>query len=251
MSRNYRELNASVIDGWVEEGWEYGRPISHDTYVQATKGEWQVVLTTTKPVPKAWFPNLVGARVLGLAAGGGQQMPVLAALGAICTVLDYSERQLDSERAVAEREGYTIQVVRADMTDPLPFLDQSFDLVVHPVANCYIEEVLPVWRECFRVLKRGGVLMAGMDNGINYVFDEAETALTHPLPFNPLADDELYQECLRQNLGIQFSHTLEEQIGGQLKAGLVLTDLYEDTNGRGRLHDYHVPTFIATRAIKP
>jgi 2-polyprenyl-3-methyl-5-hydroxy-6-metoxy-1,4-benzoquinol methylase len=34
---------------------------------------------------------------LGLACGGGQQMPVFAALGADCTVLDYSEKQLASE----------------------------------------------------------------------------------------------------------------------------------------------------------
>ena len=51
--------------------------------------------------------------------------------------------------------------------------------------------------------------------------------------------------------GVQFSHTLEEQIGGQLEAGFVLTGLYEDTNGEGRLHEFHVPTYVATRAVKP
>ncbi|WML28841.1 hypothetical protein RCG24_12470 [Neobacillus sp. OS1-32] len=76
------------------------------------------------------------------------------------------------------------------------------------------------------------------------------TVLTYRLPFNPLKDPELYQECLNKDLGIQFSHSIEEQIGGQLKAGFMLTDLYEDTNGSGRLHEYNVPTFIATRAIK-
>jgi hypothetical protein len=51
--------------------------------------------------------------------------------------------------------------------------------------------------------------------------------------------------------GVQFSHTIEEQIGGQLKAGLMLTDLYEDTNGQGYLHELNINTFIAKRAIKP
>lgn len=45
-------------------------------------------------------------------------------------------------------------------------------------------------------------------------------------------------------------HTLEEQIGGQLEAGLILTDLYEDTGGGGILHDHNIPTFLATRAVK-
>jgi hypothetical protein len=40
--------------------------------------------------------------------------------------------------------------------------------------------------------------------------------------------------------GVQFSHTIEEQIGGQLKAGLMLTDLYEDTNGQGYLHELNI-----------
>ena len=44
---------------------------------------------------------------------------------------------------------------------------------------------------------------------------------------------------------------LEEQIGGQLKAGFRLTHLYEDTNGEGRLHEFHVPSFVAVRAVRP
>ena len=247
---NYSEINSSVIDRWVDDGWEWGVPISHETYVKATQGEWNVVLTPTKSVPAAWFPPLAGCKILGLAAGGGQQMPIFAALGAECTVMDYSQRQLDSEFTVATREGYAIQIVKADMTQRFPFDDASFDMIFHPVSNCYIEEVFPVWKECHRVLKTGGLLIAGMDNGINYIFDEEETTLKTPLPFNPLRDPRLYQECMEKDWGVQFSHTLEVQIGGQLKAGLMLTDLYEDTNGSGRLHEYHVPTYIATRAIK-
>jgi len=248
---NYRDLNAATINGWVDAGWEWGQPISHETYVKATNGDWTVVLTPTKPVPAHWFGPLQGAKILGLAAGGGQQMPIFAALGARCTVLDYAQKQLDSESMVAKREGYAIDIVKADMTEPFPFSDESFDMVFHPVSNCYIEEVFPVWQECYRVLKPGGILLAGMDNGLNYLFDEDETMVTNPLPFNPLHDDQLYQKCLDNDWGIQFSHTFEEQVGGQLKAGFTVTDLYEDTNGAGKLHEFHVPTFIVTRARKP
>ncbi|HCA70142.1 MAG TPA: SAM-dependent methyltransferase, partial [Lachnospiraceae bacterium] len=155
----------------------------------------------------------------GLASGGGQQMPIFTALGAKCTVLDYSEKQLLSEKEVAKRENYEIKTVRADMTKPLPFEDESFDLIFHPVSNCYIEDVLPVWKECYRVLKKGGILLAGLDNGINYIFDDDETMITHKLPFNPLKDKQLYEESIKNGWGIQFSHTIEEQVGGQLQAG--------------------------------
>jgi hypothetical protein len=74
---------------------------------------------------------------------------------------------------------------------------------------------------------------------------------TYSLPFNPLKDPELYKRCIENNDGVQFSHTVEEQLGGLLKAGFTITDLYEDTNGSGRLHEFNVPTFLAVRAVKP
>ena len=248
---NYQDINAEAVDRWVQEGWEWGIPISHETYLKALNGDWDVFLSPTKPVPHQWFGKLRGKTVLGLASGGGQQIPIFAALGACCTVLDYSKSQLESERLVSEREGYPVELVRADMTKPLPFADASFDLIFHPVSNCYIEEVRPVFRECFRVLKPGGVLLCGLDIGMNYIVDSTETQIVHSLPYNPLRDPALMEELKDADDGVQFSHTMEEQLGGQLEAGFRLTHLYEDTNGSGRLHELHIPSFVATRAVKP
>lgn len=250
MTDHYTDINAKTIDGWVAGGWTWGIPISPEDYRKARSGDWHMLLTPTRPVPKTWYPELSGCRVLGLASGGGQQMPLFAALGAACTVLDYAPAQLKSEEEVAAREGYDIRIVRHDMSKPLPFENEVFDLIFHPVSNCYIEEVRPLWRECFRVLRPGGILMAGLDIGINYLFDDDETKLSRSLPYNPLKDPELMREAIQSGSGVQFSHTLEEQIGGQLEAGFRLTHLYEDTNGEGRLHEFGVPCFAATRAVK-
>ena len=248
---NYTDINSKTIDQWVEDGWEWGKPINHETYEKAKQGEWQIILTPTRPVPKEWYPELKGCKVLGLACGGAQQMPILTAAGANCTVLDYSEKQLESERKVAEREGYEIEIVCADMTKPLPFEDDTFDMIVHPVSNCYVEEVLPIWRECYRILKKGGRLLAGLDNGINFLFNEVDEGLiVYSLPSNPLKDPRLYEESVKNGWGVQFSHTLDEQIRGQIQAGFTLRDLYEDTDGSGFLHQHGVPTFWATLAIK-
>ena len=178
-------------------------------------------------------------------------MPIFAALGAECYVLDYSQRQIDSELLVAEREGYKINAIRADMTKPLPYDSDFFDIIFHPVSNCYIKEVEHVWRECYRVLKRGGRLLAGLDNGINFLFDDDdETVIRGRLPFDPLDNPDQREVLEKADYGMQFSHTIEEQIGGQLKAGFRLLDIYDDTNGSGRLHELNIPTFFATRAIK-
>ena len=248
---NYTSINAETIDRWVDEGWKWGIPVTHEEYLEAVSGVLKVVLTPTKTVPADWFGELRGKKLLGLASGGGQQMPLLSAAGAVCTVMDLSDRQLDSERMVSEREGYTIEVVKTDMTERFPFADESFDIIFHPVSNCYIRDVHHVWNECFRILKHGGILLAGVDNGFNFLFDDDETTLKYTLPFDPLSNPEQMKDLIDTDSGVQFSHTLEEQLGGQLKAGFVLTDLYEDTNGEGVLHEHNVPSFIATRAVKP
>ena len=249
----YQDINARTVDRWVEEGWAWGKPISHEEYLRAARGEWEVVLTPTVRVPKEWFGSngdIRGKRILGLASGGGQQMPLFTAAGAICTVLDYSDRQLAGERAVAAREGYEIEIVKADMTQPLPFADESFDIIFHPVSNCYIRDVYPVFRECARVLKKGGVMLGGFDTEINYMVSADEQRVINRMPFDPLSDPEQMRQLEEQDAGVQFSHTVTEQIGGQLRAGLALEDLYDDTNGEGRLHELNIKTFIATKTVK-
>ena len=123
----YQEINSKTIDRWVEEGWDWGKPVSHEEYEKAKAGTWDVKLTPVKFVPHRWLGELKGKRVLGLASGGGQQMPIFAALGAQCTVLDYSQQQLDSAivdiQQVLEDEHFVenllreIRVVFADRVD--------------------------------------------------------------------------------------------------------------------------------------
>jgi len=252
---NYTDLNAETIDRWVESGWEWGVPVSAESCAQACRGEWDVKLTPLKFVPHSWFPPFAGTKLLGLASGGGQQMPLFALLGATCTVLDYSDRQLESERVVARREGYDIDVVKADMTKRFPFPDGSFDLIFHPVSNCYIEDVNHVWRECYRVLRPGGILLAGMDNGISYLFDNCDEPLTvtNKLPFNPLKNPEQMASLMKDDAGIQFSHTFDEQIGGQCAAGFIITAAYEDFDSdptAAALVAAGIPAYWATRAVK-
>ena len=59
-----------------------------------------------------------------------------------------------------------------------------------------------------------------------------------------------YDDSIKNDWGISFSHSIEEQIGGQLEAGFILTNIYDDTSGTGVLHEYTVATFFATRAVK-
>jgi hypothetical protein len=82
-----RGYNQEAWDRQVESGNEWTVPVGPDVVEAARRGQWEVLLTETKPVPSAWFPEMAGAVVLCLASGGGQQAPVFAAAGAKVTVL--------------------------------------------------------------------------------------------------------------------------------------------------------------------
>jgi len=242
---------------WVRyAGGRWSTPVSPETIAAARRGEWQVHLIESKPIPRDWFPELQGADVLALAAGGGQQGPLLAAAGAKVTVLDASMEQLAHDRGVAARDQLTLETVQGDMADLSRFADERFDLVVHPVANHFVPDVRPVWREAFRVLKPGGVLLAGFLNPMEYIFDWAkeDAGLLEVARTLPFASLDVYGEAWLRAHGeaAEYSHSLETQIGGQLEAGLLLTHLLESHRAPGTSPKAgRFPSYIATRAVKP
>lgn len=244
-------------DAWnrlVETGNVWTLPVSPEQIALARRGTWQVLLTPAKPVPRSWFPpDLHGVNILGLASGGGQQGPILAAAGANVTIFDNSPRQLAQDQIVAKREGLEIRTVQGDMADLSVFHDESFDLIFHPISNVFVESVLPVWRECFRVLRRGGALLAGLVQPHTYCFDLRDGVyhLRFSLPYSDRTSitPEEKAERFGADSPLEFSHTLTDLIGGQLTAGFHLTGLYEDSDPNDPLAQY-MPLCLATRAIK-
>ena len=47
---NNQDINAQTIDRWIDEGWEWGRPISHEVFVNAINGEWDVCTNWAFPL---------------------------------------------------------------------------------------------------------------------------------------------------------------------------------------------------------
>ena len=255
------QINKKAWNNEVETKNPWTIPVSSDEVARARKGDWKIVLTPTKPIPLGWYPPLHGADVLCLASGGGQQGPILAAAGATVTVLDNSPKQLAQDRRVAERHGLPVTTVEGDMADLSTFSDECFDLIVHPVSNVFVPDVRPVWREAFRVLRRGGALLAGFTNPAVYLFDYELAERTgvmqirYALPYSDLTSltPEERQQYIETGEPLEFSHTLEDQIGGQLDAGFLLTGMFEDTytDEQGDPLTKYMPIFIATRAIRP
>ena len=142
------------------------------------------------------------------------------------------------------------------MRDLSRFADGSFDLVFHAVSNCFVSEVRPMWREVARVLRPGGVLLAGFANPIVFAIDPelekaGEMRIRYGIPYSDVTSltDEERRRWTDANEPLCFGHTLEDQIGGQCDAGLAITALFEDGDPDQPLTKYLKP-YLATRAVK-
>jgi len=249
--------NSKAWDGQVKAGNMWTKPVSSEIIEDARRGQWGIYLTPTKIVPREWFGDLKGKKVLCLASGGGQQGPILSAAGAEVTVFDNSIEQLKGDKYVAEREGLNIKTIQGDMRDLSCFEDESFDLIVHPISNVFVDNILVVWKEAARVLKNNGTLISGISNPINYIFDYKKLdkgifEVKYSIPYSDLGSlsKEDIDEFIEKDYPFEFGHTLEEQIKGQIDAGFVITGFYEDTYGGKSILDKYINTYIATRAVK-
>jgi SAM-dependent methyltransferase len=250
--------NRAAWDVAVERGDNpYTQVVSTEQVTAARAGSWTIHLSETRPVPAEWFPPLDRLRVLCLASGGGQQAPILAAAGARVTLLDASPRQLGQDAYVAERDGLDLELVQGNMADLSAFPDETFSLVVNPVSTLFVPDVAPVWRECRRVLPSGGILMTGFMNPDEFVFDpdaldnRREFVVRYSLPY---VEHETLSQAQRQDRiaageMFHFSHTMEAQLGGILRAGFVITDFYEDRRADDNPIQFFMPSTFVVRAV--
>ncbi len=235
------EYNRRAWNAQVQKGCKWTVPASPEAIQRTREGKWQIVLTPSKPIPKHWFPDFKASicNVLCLASGGGQQGPILAAAGAQVTVFDYSDGQLAQDRLVADREGLNIDIIQGNMANLSELSDESFDLIVHPCSNCFVADVLPVWREAFRVLKRGGQMLAGFSNPIRFIFNDplmekGVLRVEHKIPYSDLTSisEQQRQHYVDIDEPICFGHSLEDQIAGQIAAGFRISGFYEDSQAQ-------------------
>jgi len=245
--------NKSAWDNYVDKKDRWTIPVTDEELKNVRKGNWGIVLTPNKIVPQDWFPDLKGLKILGLASGGGQQGPILATLGADVTIFDNSEKQLEQDRILSDKFNLDIKTVQGDMKDLSVFADNSFDLIFNPCSIVFVDDVLPVWKECYRVLKPNGILMTGLINPISFQLDHESLKLIYKQPFSDLhsLSKEALETLKKENEPLVFGHSLTDQIGGQLDAGFTITTMFEDIWDVENIMNDFFPSFLGTRAIKP
>ena len=107
---------------------------------------WKLALDLLNDVPPG--------RLLDVAAGGGFLAARLVKAGFDVTGSDLTDQWRFPE----------IPFVLADLDEPLPFEDESFDVAVFSEGLGYVENINGVLRELHRVLKPEGALVVTMPN---------------------------------------------------------------------------------------
>ncbi len=176
------------IDSLVAKQVDWAAGASREEFQAARAGKLKLHFFD-REVPDEWLSDIKGKKVLCLAGAGGLQAPLLACAGAKVTVIDLSDKMLDQDRAVAERENLQMEIVKGNMCDLSMFGEGTFDYIINPPSLMYVPEPGAVFRECYRVLSKGGVFIMMAPNPINYVCDHIDDAdggyykAVHRMPF--------------------------------------------------------------------
>ncbi|MDR2998129.1 MAG: methyltransferase domain-containing protein [Microbacterium sp.] len=102
-----------------------------------------------------------GRRILDAGCGSGPLSAALRERGAEMTGIDGSPAMLDLARA---RLGADVPLQLADLAEPLPFPDDSFDDVVASLVLHYLPDWAAALAELRRVLKPGGRLIGSVNH---------------------------------------------------------------------------------------
>lgn len=222
---------SEAYDALARRGAGLARPASREEMARP--------LATVDPL--GWLgPDIRGRHVLCLAAGGGRQGPLYAAAGAVVTVVDISPGMLSLDREMARQYRLDLRLIEASM-DRLPMLaDRSFDLVIHPVSTCYVQNVQPVFEEVARVIRSDGLYVSQHKQPVSlqssiepkrggYVVQHAYYR-RDPVP--PPAERTPAAARLREARATEYLHRWEELVGGICRAGFVVEDLVEPVHCR-------------------
>ena len=229
------------IDHLVEQDVNWSACATKEQLKKARDCQVELPFGAGKIIQPEWLGDLRGKWVLCLAGAGGLQAPLMACAGADVTVLDLSQKMLDKDREIAARENLAIRIEHGNMCDLSRFEDGSFELVLNPPSLFYVPDVMPVFREVYRVLKTGGSFIMISTNPIAYVCDhDAELGCYKAVNRMPYRSTDHADQCD----WVEYGHTMETYISGQLQCGFVLMGYMES-----QLEDI-TELYFMTRAVK-
>ena len=253
----YQRLNAHAWDYESRKGNFWTVAATAGQVERAKSGQPDIYLTPGHTIDQSWIRPFLGKRVLLLGSGGGQQAVLLAASGCQVTDLDISPAQLATDRSCAQRYGLEIETIQEDMQDLSCLGERTFDLIFNPTSTCFVQDVERVYRECARHLPPGGTLMTSATNPAIYMFDERKAlknklVVKYTIPYSDLHSlgRKQLEKMVRENDTFEFSHTVDNLVGGLCRAGFAITGFSTDSAENEAMDSFLHDCYFAIRAQK-
>ncbi|MFE3032179.1 class I SAM-dependent methyltransferase [Streptomyces canus] len=137
---------------------------AYDSFAEAYTAENESNLINAyyeRPAMLALAGEVAGRRILDAGCGSGPLFAALRDRGAIVSGFDASAGMLELAR---RRLGDSADLQVADLGNPLPYSDDTFDDVLASLVLHYLEDWGPALAEVRRILKPGGRLIASVDH---------------------------------------------------------------------------------------
>jgi SAM-dependent methyltransferase len=109
-----------------------------------------------RPAFLSQLPSVTGLNVLDAGCGPGWYSEFLLGEGTQVTACDFNEEFV---RRTQERLSNKARVLQADLSKPLEFPGEAFDLIICSLVMHYLKYWRPALREFSRVLRRQGLLV--------------------------------------------------------------------------------------------
>ena len=126
----------------------------HETYKQQ---DWITKPSMFAEVAITYFPE--SGKLLELGAGVGQDSLYFASHGYDVTATDLNTDKLNSNDEL-QVQGRSVEVRQVDLLQPLPFEDDSYDVVYAHLSLHYFDDATTqrIFADMYRVLKPGGII---------------------------------------------------------------------------------------------
>jgi ubiquinone/menaquinone biosynthesis C-methylase UbiE len=231
--KSYLSINKAFWEKMVKEDCGFTKPwLDLDIKIlrNIAKGKIKNIPWPVKDMyPVSVLKDVKDKDVLCIASGGGQQSAVFGLLGAKVTVVDIAEGQLEGDRKAAAHYGYKIRIIRGDINDLSMLKAGSFDLVYQAPSMPYLRDVRKVYRQVYRVLRKGGLYRADAQNPqsqfiYEFSWDGKGYSITVPYAVKEM-------QRAKDEKVIEYRHYLDETFNGLIEPGFIIECVEEMPKG--------------------
>jgi ubiquinone/menaquinone biosynthesis C-methylase UbiE len=180
------------------------------------------LIALEEPLVDQLLGDVRGLSILDVGCGTGRHAIRLAKAGAKVHALDFSSAML--ERAQQKSAAGNIVFRVHDLSQPLPFVGESFDRVICGLVVDHIEDLVGLFREMGRVCRQGGAIIisvmhpAMMLRGVQARFHDPEKGEIRPASVpNQISDYVMAATRAGLRLDHCSEHAIDEVLANRLE----------------------------------